>query len=76
MSTSRDDFYQECKGYCHNIELIETLDQLIFNADYDDKLDKKTLEMIRERCVESIKSMERQRVGWVLYDDLGVEKND
>lgn len=68
MSFTREDFYDECKYYCQITELIEILDNLIFDSDYDPNLNKGFLLWFKEYCKTTLERMEKRRVGWVLKE--------
>ena len=68
MSYDREDFYNECKSYCDNIEFIPILNQLIFDADYGNGLNKEELLKLKQYLINQIKEFEKKRVGWTLYN--------
>ena len=71
MSYDREDFYDECKSYCDNIEFIPILNQLIFDADYGNGLNKEELLKLKQYLINQIKEIEKKRVGWIL-DNCGM----
>ena len=71
MSYDREDFYNECKSYCTNIELIPILDQLIFDADYGNGLNKEELTKLKQHIINEIETFETFKKGRVL-DNCGM----
>lgn len=71
MSYDREDFYNECKSYCDNIEFLPILNQLIFDADYGNGLNKEELLKLKQYLINQIKETEKKRVGWTL-DNCGM----
>ena len=68
MSYDREDFYNECKSYCDNIDFIPILNQLIFDADYGNGLNKEELLKLKQHLINKIESNEKKRFGRVLYN--------
>ena len=60
MSFDREDFYEECKSYCDNIEFIPILNQLIFDADYGNGLNKEELLKLKQHLINQIKAIENK----------------
>ncbi|MBR3140525.1 MAG: hypothetical protein IKF11_06640 [Methanobrevibacter sp.] len=71
MSFDREDFYEECKSYCDNIEFIPILNQLIFDADYGNGLNKEELLKLKQHLINQIKAIENKRFGRIL-DNCGM----
>ena len=71
MSYDREDFYNECKSYCDNIEFIPILNQLIFDADYGNGLNKEELLKLKQHLINQIKAIENERFGRIL-DNCGM----
>lgn len=71
MSFDREDFYKECKSYCDNIEFIPILNQLIFDADYGNGLNKEELLKLKQHLINQIKAIENKRFGRIL-DNCGM----
>ena len=71
MSFDREDFYNECKGYCTNIELIPILNDLIFDTDYGLQLNKEELIKLKKHLIQQIEATEKNRIGRIL-DNCGM----
>lgn len=71
MSFDREDFYEECKSYCDNIEFMPILNQLIFDADYGNGLNKEELLKLKQHLINQIKAIENKRFGRIL-DNCGM----
>lgn len=71
MSFDREDFYNECKSYCDNIEFMPILNQLIFDADYGNGLNKEELLKLKQHLINQIKAIENKRFGRIL-DNCGM----
>ena len=68
MSYDREDFYNECKSYCDNIEFLPILNQLIFDTDYGLKLNKEELINLKQHLINEIEEFEKKMRGRVLYN--------
>ena len=68
MSYDREDFYSECKSYCDDIEFIPILNQLIFDADYGNGLNKEELLKLKQYLTNEIEEIEKKWIGRVLYN--------
>ena len=71
MSYDREDFYDDCKAYCENIDFIPLLNQLIFDADYGNGLNKEELLKLKQYLINQIKAIENNNFGRVL-DNCGM----
>ena len=68
MSFDREDFYEECKSYCEFYELLDLVDNLIFDSDYNSYIDKSSMIKLKGYVIGVLEEYEKKRVGWVLKD--------
>ena len=68
MSFDREDFYDECKGYCQNYELLDLIDYWIDESNYNSSLDKSSLIKLKGFVLETVEFYEKKWVGYILKE--------
>ena len=69
MSFDRQDFYDECESYCQNCKLLNTLDDMLFDCDYNEN-DKSSVLQLKSFVLRQIEYFEKRRIGRTLKGDV------